>query len=96
MKIAGHDARAHIGEKPTAHFVIDLRPSPVAFPGSRFRTGIGELFRILGKNRDGQAKAFWLGQGDWPGCGIHQQIVNVDINAKFGDCGHTVLSPRPL
>src|SRR5215471_6687022 len=87
MKVSWEDTRTDVGKKPAAHFAIDQRPRPFAFTRGYLGPRIGEFFRILRKHRIGKGQALGFGDLCRSSGRMHEEIVDVDIDAELrGRC----------
>ena len=92
MKIAGHDPRPDVRKKPAAHLAVDLRQRPIAFLGNWVRTGVRKFFRKPRKYRFRQFQPFCGRDRHGTGCGVHEQVVNVDVDAELWARSHELCS----
>src|SRR5580704_8918668 len=83
MEFPRHHSRAHIRQEPAADFPPYLWGRPVTLFERGLRAGIVQQFRVLWKDGFGQFRALGLGRGWSTRTGVHQQIVNVDVDAKL-------------
>src|SRR5580704_19251520 len=93
MKVPLQDARANVRKEPAAHDAICLRDRPTTLLGNDGRARIRKLFREARKYRLGKFHSLWRWNHDGPWSGVHEQIVNVDVDAEFGYGSHCSSSP---
>lgn len=88
MEIARQHARANVGEKPAAHLAVDFFAAPMASLRRSIRSGIAKLFRVLREEGFGKLHALAEGRSGSPGIGVHQEIVNGNIDSELSGSGH--------